>query len=283
MIIENVKSNIPNLNVFVNTGLGSDRAAKPCPPHYHDEVEIIIIDAGTLGITINGTDYYASAGQTVYIASSVPHCTFTNGPVEFSLLQFKDSDFVDFPSRKIIKYTLKLHHLSEAPIRILDNQQIVEEFLTIIREQSVKQKAYQTMIRASLLKIIGILHREGALAFNDEAYLSSTGQKILPALSYINENYKEDISLTDISARLGFNESYFCRVFKQSTGATFTEYLNFVRICKAEKLLRAQDLSILDISSEVGFASVSYFNRIFKKYRSCSPSYYRNLKYCKDI
>ena len=284
MIIQNVQSNIPNLNIYASKDIKQRSSGIISRTHYHDEIELLIIYSGTLGITANGSNYYAEQGSIVYIASGVPHSTFADADgVIYGLLQFKDSDFVDPKTRKIIKYSMKLHFLSEAPLRILKNKSIFDEFEAIRQEQTERQKAYETMIRASMLRIIGILNREGALSFNEEIYLSSTGQKILPALSYINEKYREDISLSEISAKLGFNESYFCRLFKQATGATFTEYLNFVRICKAEKLLTEGTLSILDISGEVGFTSVSYFNRIFKKYRSCSPGYYRAIKYCKNI
>jgi AraC-like DNA-binding protein len=250
-------------------------------PHYHDEIELLVVYEGELGITVNGENYYASAGEVVYVASGMPHSTFADkSGVIYGLLQFRDGDFIDPENRKIIKYSMKLHLLSEAPIRILKSDPIKNEFDAIIEELSEKQRAFETMIRSSMLRIIAILNREGALSFNEEAYLSSTGQKLLPALAYINENYREDISLTEISAKLGFNESYFCRIFKQAIGATFTEYLNFVRVCKAEKLLAKGHDSILNISESVGFSSVSYFNRIFKKYRNCSPRVYRTVVCC---
>ena len=282
MIIQNVQSNIPSLNIYASVS-PYHTASRISGAHYHDEIELLVVYSGNIDVTVNGRIYSASEGQTVYIASGVPHSTSTRVGVLYGLLQFKDGDFVDRQAGKIIKYSRKLHLLSEAPVKILSNGLLAEEFDRVIHEQAEKDRAYETMIRSSIYRIIALLNREGALSFNEDVYLSSTGQKILPALAYINENYKDDISLQDVSARLGFNESYFCRIFKQATGATFTEYLNFVRVCKAEKLLTAGSLSILDISSEVGFASVSYFNRIFKKYRSCSPGYYRALRYCKNI
>ena len=284
MINQTVKSNIPNLNIYASTDLVNTTSRVISKAHYHDEIELLIIYSGTLGVNVYGTDYYAESGSVVYIASRVPHSTFVGDTgVVYGLLQFKESDFVDPQTRKIIKYSIKLHSLSESPIKILKNKGLIEEFDAIRREQTERERAYDTMIRASTLRIIGILNREGALNINEDIYLSPTGRKILPALAYINERYKEDISLSEISARLGFNESYFCRIFKQATGATFTEYLNFVRVCKAEKMLTEGLYSILDISNKVGFTSVSYFNRIFKKYRNCSPGYYRAIKYCKNI
>jgi YesN/AraC family two-component response regulator len=117
------------------------------------------------------------------------------------------------------------------------------------------------------------------LVDTEQFFQTKEVQKILPALEYVNRNYNEEISLESVSVMLGFGPSYFCRIFKTATGATFTEYLNFVRICKAEKMLARTNNSILEISETVGFSSVSYFNRVFKKYRNCSPRGYRLAEY----
>ena len=138
-------------------------------------------------------------------------------------------------------------------------------------------------MRANILKILGLLYREGILSDGEQFYASSSVQKILPALIHINQHYSEDITLEEISAMLGFDRSYFCRIFKSAIGATFTEYLNFVRVCKAEKMLSSTSDSILEISANVGLSSVSYFNRLFKKYKNCSPSFYRSARYCNNI
>ena len=124
-----------------------------------------------------------------------------------------------------------------------------------------------------------MLYRLGMLADADEMLAERDVQKILPVLSHINLNYYEDIKLSDASAMLNFDDSYFCRLFKSATGATFTEYLNFIRVCKAEKLLKKTKKSILEVSEAVGFSSLSYFNRIFKKYRHVSPRTYRGMLY----
>jgi AraC-like DNA-binding protein len=56
----------------------------------------------------------------------------------------------------------------------------------------------------------------------------------------------------------------------------FSEYINFVRISKAEKMLRKTDKTVLEVALDTGFSSVSYFNSIFRKYRGCTPSACRN-------
>ena len=78
------------------------------------------------------------------------------------------------------------------------------------------------------------------------------------------------------------NRHYFCRLFKKATNTTPTEYINFVRIWKAENLLITTDDSVLEISMAVGFSSVSYFNRTFKRLKNTTPTAYRHILYAKN-
>ena len=103
--------------------------------------------------------------------------------------------------------------------------------------------------------------------------------KIMPVLEYIDKHYSEALTLPELSKILNINEYYFCRLFKKMVNTSFVQYLNFVRVCKAEKMLLSTDKSISEISYETGFSSVSYFNRTFKKYKLSTPGNYRKIKY----
>ena len=130
-----------------------------------------------------------------------------------------------------------------------------------------------------MLNIFGILYRNSIIPNPDEFFEKKDIDKILPALDYIDMHYNEPISLTSLSEILRINESYFCRLFKKTVNTTFVQYLNFVRVCKAERLLLTSSKNISEISFETGFSSMSYFNTIFKKYKFCSPTHYRKIKY----
>ena len=284
MIAQTIKSNIPNSDIFV------DQNSRPQPPgeiariHYHEEIELLFVMNGTIICHTNDTEYPAHKGDIVFINSGVPHGTSTpEDGLVCGLLQFKENQTGDSEDAKILKYSIKFQGLSKEPIKIFRSDEMFLEYRAIYEEAKEQKDAYDTMIRASVMKITALLYRLGILCHNEELYNTAAGKKILPALSFINRNYNETITLEEVSRLLGFNESYFCRTFKLATGTTFTEYLNFVRICKAEKMLSSKNMSILEIATAVGFSSVSYFNRIFKKYKSYSPGYYRSLKCCKNI
>jgi len=131
-------------------------------------------------------------------------------------------------------------------------------------------------VLAGVYGILAFLYRERILIDASSYYDAGALMKLLPVLEYIDENYNKDLTLDVISSHFGLNPSYFSRMFKKAVGSVYTEYLNFVRICKAEKLLKETDMGILDVALEVGFSSVSYFNRVFKRVRNCTPTTYKN-------
>lgn len=282
MFAENIKPNVPKNSVFMNFRVHQVTGSASIL-HYHDELELLQVISGQMCCTVDGVDYKANAGEVIFIRSGIPHMTSAISGTQITLVQFKESDFISTGINKVIKYSVKLRNLSEEPVMILKSPELFSELMQMERENEKREPSFEIFVRGSVYKIIGILYRTGILSEAEKMYDEERTEKILPVLSYVNENYNEDISIKRASAMLGFDQSYFCRIFKAATGATFTEYLNFVRVCKAEKLLGKTSLGILDIASEVGFSSVSYFNRVFKKYKNCSPSNYRKAKYCNNI
>jgi AraC-like DNA-binding protein len=82
----------------------------------------------------------------------------------------------------------------------------------------------------------------------------------------------------DLAARCGFSHSYFCKYFKSTVGETPIEYLNTVRINKAYELVMNTKMPITEISFAVGYSSLNYFSRQFKKYTNSSPKDVRKNK-----
>ncbi|MBI3848853.1 MAG: helix-turn-helix domain-containing protein [Verrucomicrobia bacterium] len=98
---------------------------------------------------------------------------------------------------------------------------------------------------------------------------------ITRAKAYINENQTEDLSLGMVAKAVNASSYYFCKMFKKATGINFTDYLSRVRIEKAKNLLLNPNLRVSEIAYEVGFQSLTHFNRVFKKILGQSPTEYR--------
>lgn len=92
---------------------------------------------------------------------------------------------------------------------------------------------------------------------------------------FIEEHYRENVTLRMISDALYFNPSYISRLFKAETGQNYVDFLYEVRIRHAKKLLAETDMSIQQITEAVGFSNAKYFSRSFKLCTGMQPTQYR--------
>src|SRR4051812_31803301 len=98
---------------------------------------------------------------------------------------------------------------------------------------------------------------------------------ITRAKEYIKQNHAEELSLGQVAKAVNTSAFYFCKMFKKGTGLNFTEYVSRVRIENAKNLLLNPNLRISEIAYQVGFQSLTHFNRVFKKVVGESPTEYR--------
>ncbi len=276
---ELVFTNVPNANIHIQAqSFGERRQMLICDLHYHDEIELLSITKGELEFEINGKKHLAVKGDTVFFSSRIPHSTFaTDKPCDYTLVQFRPELYLG-DENNVGKYFNRFVRNSVVPFMIIKSPELYEVIEKALDEHQNRFDAGEFFIKGSIYIIISILCRLGALSTQNSEY-SADIEKIRPSLTYIEENYSNNITLEEISAVQKLNPSYFCRIFKRASGSNFVDYLNFVRICKSEKLLANGHDSILSISYDVGFSSVSYFNRIFKKYKNCTPTAYRRAQY----
>jgi len=106
----------------------------------------------------------------------------------------------------------------------------------------------------------------------------SKHDKIIKACEkYVSEHYMDDIPLDSIAEMFRFNSSYFSSYFKNNTGINFSDYLQSIRMQKAEELLKSHDLKVYEVAKSVGYQNVKYFNKVFKKEYGVSPDEYRRV------
>jgi AraC-like DNA-binding protein len=99
--------------------------------------------------------------------------------------------------------------------------------------------------------------------------------RMQPLFDYIDGHYQDAITVEDAAELLHMSKSTFMRFFKEVTGQSFVGYLNRFRIAKAEALLAQTDLSILDVSQQVGFCDQSYFGLVFRNILQLTPREYK--------
>lgn len=98
---------------------------------------------------------------------------------------------------------------------------------------------------------------------------------ITKAKEYIRTHQNEELRLGQVAKAVNTSTFYFCKMFKKMAGVNFTDYLSRVRIEQSKQLLLNRNLRISEIAYEVGFQSLTHFNRVFKRILGQSPTDYR--------
>src|SRR5438094_6858333 len=128
-----------------------------------------------------------------------------------------------------------------------------------------------------MLRLLEIFGRHLSILSNQLAVEASTAEPLAVARAkeFIARNQDNAICLATVAKAVNTSTFYFCKIFKRATGLTFTDYLARVRIEKAKTLLLDRNHRISEIAYEVGFQSLTHFNRVFRKIAGESPTSYR--------
>ena len=129
----------------------------------------------------------------------------------------------------------------------------------------------------ALVKLLAIFAQHLSMLSNQVVVQHENAEPpvITRAKEYIHEHQTENLRLGHVAKAVNTSTFYFCKMFKKVTGINFTDYLSRVRIEKSKNLLLNPNLRVSEIAFEVGFQSLTHFNRVFKKIVGQSPTEYR--------
>ncbi len=149
--------------------------------------------------------------------------------------------------------------------------QLIQEFLT-------QDAYYKTAIKACTLTLITRIFRQ----FSDKGVHTTPRQDkqiqmVKTAIQFLHENFQREMSIDEISAVTGFSKYYFCRGFKEVTGHTVIDYLNFVRCTHAQRLISSGQYNVGEAAELSGFSNSSYFSKIYRRYMGVLPSQEENF------
>jgi len=257
--------------------------------HWHEEVEWIYIVKGSIHIEIDMEVYHVHENTLICVPKGALHKIHTEGKclyyafvykmqfLQFSLYDYCESAYM-VPLEQGEMIFLKIVDLSPG-----ENQGIKKELQEVADSYIQKSDAWRLHVKASLIKIVALLIQNNQLEESDYKNQTNmidkvTNMKLL--LQYIKEHYQEKIYIKELAKIVNMNENYFCRYFKNIVGKTPIEYINYLRIEQAAKLIRETDHQIIDICFMVGFDNVSYFIRKFKENKQITPKKYsQSMKY----
>lgn len=245
--------------------------------HHHTFAELGLVTAGSGVEILNGRTHRIKRGTATFLLPHHIHEVHVEAPLQKYTCMF-DTDILfsnpsDYDLGQLLLKTgseLPSHYdLSEeqtiAFSRILDR---------LVFEYNASFFAKDIIIRSKLMDAFVFLIRTQQKIDLDTVQFDDS-EDIMEILHYIHVHYQEGLSLAAVAEQFGWNASYLSRVFKQSMGRTFTEYLHFLRIGRAASLLSSTNMKITDISVEVGFENTRTFNRVFKEIKGMTPTQFR--------
>ncbi len=158
----------------------------------------------------------------------------------------------------------------------------IAEWGVEIDPQLLRQAYFSTRVVPSkqheaVVKLLAIFAQHLSMLSNQVVVQQENSEPpvITRAKEFIQEHQTENLRLGHVAKACNTSTFYFCKMFKKVTGINFTDYLSRVRIEKSKNLLLNPNLRVSEIAFEVGFQSLTHFNRVFKKILGQSPTEYR--------
>lgn len=252
--------------------------------HWHNYIELLFFNAGEASVYLAGKLYRAKKNDLVIINSRETHYIESNDPnTEYIVIQF-DPEMLQMSSTVFaLKYIIpfsgpekKYPRLFNDELKLTDIKQKVEN---IYKEHTNGEYAYELAVQGNIimlfLDIVRVWHKYGIDIESDIHIKDRDLEWLNKAMSFIEDNYSQDISAKDVAKVCLMSYNYFTTRFKKLLGRSFSGYLNSVRLRHAENALISTDKSITEIAYDSGFSSTSYFISMFSKHKNITPQNYR--------
>lgn len=240
-----------------------ERSSRFSKLHWHNAIEFVYILNGSLEFHLNGEKFTADAGDLVTVNSAQIHAFYPiTEEVDYYFLVANDKFFRTNSLYADTTYFAKKIHTEQA-------QHLFEE---IIKETN-RADEYSTISAVSVLMSLFIYLNRHHTYPREPQELSEQKKLSLArnTLVYLQEHFKERLTVEQIAEAMHFSKSYLSHTFKELTHLSLIEYINILR-CKHAKVLISEGTSITDAASECGFSNISYFTRVFKKTMGHLPS-----------
>ena len=248
--------------------------------HYHEDIELLAVETGTLYVTLDGKEYTVGEGDILIVNCYENHIGFTEVTkphLSYHVL-LMDPRFLIPPIQCSLgerlmelldkKFKLRTFIPHGDPL----NKQIFELLRNITPYTLQMPPSAQfdcAMLGSVYLLLEKLLANPVSAGSGEHAHNPGFREKVT---DYIKNNYAAPISTSDICTALGYNLTHFCHLFKKNFADSFTSYLCRYRINKAAADFKNRNKSVTEIAEAVGFSDYCHFSRCFKKYIGVPPS-----------
>ncbi len=237
------------------------------PAHFHDSMEIICVESGEIILSSDSRRFSITAGNIAVVFPGRIHF-YESGPDK------NNSGFILLLGPKLLgEYKKELGAvIPQCPVFPAaglhpDCLHAMETLRRGTKEGFRVQKAYAQLFLCRMLPGARLV-----------AAPPSSENVLYPLINYMEEHFRENISLEDAASALYINKYRLSGIFSRILGINFNDYLNSLRINLAMQLIDTSENSMTEIAFEVGFLNVRTFNRAFKKNTGITPSEYKKAR-----
>jgi len=232
-----------------------------CVIQFHSHIELYFVDEGEMDFIVNNHHRTLREGEMSVALSYDTHAYRTP---EYS----KSSVFI-IPIYMCESFVMATKHKKASCPFITDKEtgRLIRSYVSDLKRDGVNE-----------IMQIGYIHIILGLIMNN-VFFENNSQPVDLELSsrllfYVNENFKNDISLVTLASEFGYNKSYISRYFKACFGIGFNQYLSAIRLKNALLLMNEKKHSFTHCALESGFSSMRTFYRVFENEFHCSPRDY---------
>lgn len=251
--------------------------------HWHPEWELLYMISGVLSVTVAEENYILKEGDILFVNPDELHCFMPYcGNVEYhaavfhaELFQFQKAHFFQNEfTNGITNGNIKF------PRRICRQEESYRVIAPIVDQLFNQHIDSKVMIFADLIQLFSVLIEQKLLIEKKQKIIYKSSEDIKQCIRYMEENYAEKITLSEIADLVHMTPNYFCSYFKKVTGLPPFTQLNHIRIKRASELLKQTEMTVNEIAEACGFNNVNYFIRKFKEIKECTPAVYRKKIVC---
>ncbi len=241
-----------------------DAANQLIPLHWHNHLEILLVQEGTMSAYVNEQTYKLTPGDVLIVNPKDIHYTHMHGRVYYDLLQIPEIHL------KRIRKDWQLIHFQEY---LSKNTSISDIFSNLKHFLEEHKSGNQLLFLAQIYQLLHLLYTKSAtiLTIEDRNQTDRDLKRIELCMQYVRKNYQKPIALSDISDLLSLSPEYFCRLFKKYTGQSFFTYVNQIRMSHFHKELLHTDESITYLLEKNGITSYKAFMKQFKAIYMTTP------------
>lgn len=249
--------------------------------HYHKEAEILLVLEGWLEVHVDDEMYRLESGDLLVIGSHQLHRDRTSreSGLHYIVLQFDPEPYFAasiLPYLKFFSQTrLPLSRMNEILAHNLEAKKcIYETVLDIHREMNEKKPGYEIAVNMLINRVILTLFRADTKQYM-QTEMHPDLMRLNPVIDWIEHNTSDKLSVEKACTLANMSYYYFVKYFKKVMGMTFTDYVHYKKIKKAERILLTENISVSAVGEKIGMPNMAHFYKVFKKFNACSPNEFR--------